>query len=188
MGTSILRTVLFVAAAAATAIAVEPAASSLDAWVLLGSRDANQMSGSTHDLGRARKLAGDGPALFVRQNGHEWLIRDAKLLARARALLAPIDELGRKMGALGEKQGALGQQQGALGRRMGELGHDAEHNGRKMDELGREMDALGVKMDDLGHEMDALGAKMDQAERELAIKLVALVDEARAANLAQPVK
>lgn len=188
MGTSILRAVLFIAAAAATAIAVEPGPAALDAWVLLGSRDANQMSGSMHDLARARRLAGDGPALFVRQNAHEWLIRDAKLLARAKLLLVPIEELGRKQGALGEKQGALGAQQGELGRKMGALSADAEHNQRLMEALGRQMDALGDKMSALGEEQEALGAKMEQAEREMQVKLAALVDEARAANLAQPIK
>jgi chromosome segregation ATPase len=188
MGTSILRAVLFIAAAATTAIAVEPASSSLDAWVLLGSRDANQMSGSMHDLARARRLAGDGPALFARQNGHEWLIRDAKLLARAKLLLAPIEELGRKQGALGEKQGALGAQEGELGRKMGALSADSERNQRLIEALGHQMEALGDKMSALGEQQEAMGAKMEQAEHEMQVKLAALVDEARAANLAQPVK
>ncbi|MGZ3426764.1 MAG: hypothetical protein ACXVCV_08960 [Polyangia bacterium] len=188
MGTSLVRAMLFVAAAAATAIAVEPGPSALDAWVLLGSRDANQMSGSMRDLERARKLGGDGPALFVRQDGHEWLIRDAKLLARAKLLLAPIAELGRKQGALGEKQGALGEKQGALGQKMGELSQDAERNSRQMEALGRQMEALGQAMSALGAQQEALGAKMEGAERELQVKLAALVDEARAANLAQPIE
>jgi bla regulator protein blaR1 len=191
MGTSILRTVLFVAAAAATAIAVEPGAP-LDAWVLVGAADSNHMSGSLHDLERARKLIGGGPALFVRHKGQEWIIRDAKLVARARALMAPLDELGRLEGALGEKQGALGEQQGALGQKMGRLEHELRHDPkgyeRQMEELGRQMERLGELQSALGGKQEELGARMEQAAREMEARLAALVDEARAGGLAQPAK
>jgi hypothetical protein len=188
METSILRAFLFVAMAASVAVAVEPSAAPADAWVLVGARDSNQMSGNLHDLERARAAAGKGPALWVRRDGHEWVIRDGKWLARMRALLAPMDELGRQQGALGEKQGALGEQQGALGHKMEQLSRDPERNEREMDALGRQMDALGRQMDVLGRQMDALGARMEAAEREMKGKLSALVDEARAAGVASDVK
>jgi chromosome segregation ATPase len=188
METSILRAFLFVAMAASVAVAVEPSAPPVDAYVLVGPRDGNQMSGSLHDLERARAAAGSGPALWVRRDGHEWVIRDAKLLARMRALTAPIDELGRQEGALGAQQGALGAQQGALGRKMGELSRDPERNKQEMETIGRQMEALGAKMEVFGKQMEALGTRMETAEREMKGKLSALVDDARAAALASEVK
>jgi len=188
METSILRAFLFVAMAASVAVAVEPSTAPADSWVLVGPRGNNQMSGSLHDLERARTAAGDGPALWVRHDGHEWVIRDAKWLARTRALLAPIEELGRQQGALGQKQGALGEKQGELGRKMGELSRDPERNEHAMDALGRQMDALGAKMEVLGKQMEALGTRMEAAEREMKGKLSALLDEARAAGVASELK
>ncbi|MCU1281918.1 MAG: Antirepressor regulating drug resistance protein [bacterium] len=187
MGTSLLRTFLFIAVAASTAIAVEPGPNRRDAWVLLGSHD-NQMSGSMGDLDRARAAAGGAPALFLRRDGHEWLIRDAQLLVRARALLAPLDELGRQQGALGGKQGALGAKQGALGRTMGALSGDPERNQRQMEALGRQMEALGGEMEALGKKQEALGARMETEAHALDGKMAALLAEARAANLAQPLE
>ena len=188
METSLLRAFLFVAMAASVAVAVEPNAAPTDAWVLVGSHERNQMSGSLHDLERARTAVGDGPALWVRRDGHQWVIRDAKWMARMRALLAPIDELGRQQGALGDKQGALGAQQGALGHKMGQLSRDPERNQDAMEALGRQMDALGAKMEVFGKQMEALGTRMEAAEREMKGKLSTLVDEARAAGVASEVK
>src|SRR5580765_3271507 len=95
MGTQLLRAFLFVCAAAATAIAVEPGEG--HAWVLLGDKDSTHMSGNLDDVDRARAAAGDGPALWARRDGKEWVIRDAKTLARVRALFSPIDALEHKM-------------------------------------------------------------------------------------------
>ncbi|HEY2747026.1 MAG TPA: hypothetical protein VGL86_20525 [Polyangia bacterium] len=185
MGTSILRIVLFVAAAAAVAVGVEP--SRLDSWVLVGRHD-QHLGGSTRDLSRALAVAGDGPALWARRGGDAWLIRDVKLVARARALLAPLDELGQKMAPLGQKQGVLGARQGEMGRQMGELSSDPERNGAAMEALGRRMEALGREQEAIGRDQEAIGARMEAAGRELDAKMAALVDEARAAGQAQPVK
>ncbi len=183
MGTSILRTVLFLAAAASVAVAVEPGR--LDSWVLLGGHD-QQMSGSTRDLARARAAAGDGPALWARRGSEAWLIRDVKLVARARALMAPLDELGHKMAPLGEKQGGLGARQGEMGRKMSELSADPERNAAAMEALGRRMEALGREQEAIGREQEAIGARMEAASRELDARVAALVDEARAGGQAQP--
>ena len=186
MGTSILRAVLFVAVAASTAIAVE--AGKLDAWVLVAGHDHQHMSGSTEDLEHALGVAGGAPVLWVRHGGQEWVVRDAKLVARAKGILAPLDELGQKMQPLGEKQGALGKQQGVMGEKMRDLSGDAEHNAHAMEELGRKMEALGKQQEAIGKQQEAIGKRMEVAAREAGVKLYALVDEARAAGLAQPVK
>jgi hypothetical protein len=171
MGTLLLRSVVFALTAAATAAAAQP----LEAWVLFSDRGNDQsMSGSMQDLKRAKKAVGKGPALWVRRDGREWLVRDPKLIARASALFAPLEELGRKQGELGEKQGQLGA-------RMGALSSDAEHYEREMEELAAKQEALGRKQEELGGRMEALAAA---AERGLA----SLVEEARVGALLLPVK
>jgi hypothetical protein len=50
------------------------------------------------------------------------------------------------------------------------------------------MSAIGEKQSAIGRDQEALGKKMEAASHELEFKLGALVDEARAAGLAQPVK
>src|SRR5258708_2339470 len=145
MGTSILRTILFVAAAASTALAVE--AGKLDAWVLVAGHDHQHMSGSTDDLEHALSVAGGAPALWV---------RDGELVARAKLILAPLDELGQKMQPLGEKQGALGKQQGAMGEKMRDLSGDPEHNADAMTELGRKMEAIGKQQEAIGKQQEAI--------------------------------
>jgi hypothetical protein len=184
MGTSVLRALLFIVAAASTTLAAEVA--KLDSWVLVGDHGKhNEMSGSTRDLQRTLELAGDGPALWARRSGAEWLIRDPKILARARALAAPLDELGQEMAPLGKKQGKLGEKQAELGRQMRELSADPEHNGDAMAALGRKMTEIGDRQSAIGREQQAIGKRMEAAAHELEDKLGALVDEARAAGLAQ---
>lgn len=170
MGTQLLRAFLFVCVAAATAIAVEPGAR--DAWVLIGDGDNTSMSGDLADVDRARATAGGGPALWARRSGKEWVIRDAKLIARVRALLAPMDELDRKMRP-------LSKQEQAWGKEMHKLSKDPERNEAQMDALGR-------KMDQLGKQMEAIGKQIEDAAHAADQKIGGLIDEARANGLAKP--
>jgi uncharacterized protein YjbJ (UPF0337 family) len=50
------------------------------------------------------------------------------------------------------------------------------------------MEALGKQQEALGKQQEAIGKRIEEAAREASAKLYALVDEARAAGLAQPVK
>jgi hypothetical protein len=174
----------------------------LDAWIVLDGSHEEHMSGSVTDAERVRTLAGGKPVLWARRADHEWLIRDSKLIARARALLAPIGELGRQQGELGKQQGqlgkqmgTLGKQQGALGKQMGALSDDPEHNQARMDELSKQMDQLGRQMDQLGAQMNQLGVQLDKRghkiesmTRAVEHQLAELVDQARAAHLAESVR
>jgi len=169
MGTQLLRAFLFVCAAAATAIAVEPGAR--DAWILFGDPNGTHMSGDLDDIERARVAAGNGPALWARRDGKEWVIRDAKLLARARALLATIDPLDKKMQP-------LSAQETAWGKEMQKLAKDPERNSRQMDALGKQMDQLGKQMEAIGKQIEAAAHVADQ-------KIGAMIDEARANGLAK---
>jgi hypothetical protein len=170
MGTQLLRAFLFVCAAAATAIAVEPGKTD-DAWVLVRDRNTTTMSGNVDDALHARSIVGDGPALWVRQGGKELVIRDAKVLERVRALMAPVDELGRKLEPLGKQEQVWGKQ-------MKKLSKDPERN-------EAEMEALGHKMDQLGKQMEAIGGEIERASHVAEEKVRVLVDEARANGLAK---
>lgn len=151
MGTTLARTALFLLAVAATAIAAE----SRDAWVLLGDED-NTMSGSIRDLTRARKVGGPPPALWLRRGGHEWVIRDAKMCARARALQSDLEKLDQK-----EQE---------LSREIEELALDPVAN-------ARQIEAIAHKQEQLATRIEAKAAAMEA-------QLLALADEAIAAGLA----
>jgi hypothetical protein len=169
MGTQLLRAFLFVCAAAATAIAVEPGEG--HAWVLIDDKDSTRMSGNMDDAVRARAAAGHGPALWARRDGKEWVIRDAKTLARVRALFAPIDELEHKMQPLSTQQEAWGKQ-------MQQLSRDPERNSSEMSRLGKQMGALG-------RQMGTLGRQIGDVARAAEEKMLGIVDEARANGLAK---
>lgn len=170
MGTQLLRAFLFVCAAAATAIAVEPG-DEAHAWVLLGDKDDVHMSGNTDDVDRARAAAGDGPALWARRDGKAWVIRDAKVLARVRALFAPIDPLERKMKPLNAQQQAWGEE-------MQKLSRDPERNHVEMSRLGKQMGAVGKQMGELRRQIGSIARAAEE-------KIAGIVDEARANGLAK---
>src|SRR5690242_20008804 len=158
MGTTLLRSVLFVAAAAASAIAVEPGATR-DEFILTNGKNATLSASSADEVEHAQKLAAGREALWTRRDGKEYLILDAKIVTRARALMAPVDELAKPMNAWGKQ--------------MQELALDPERNSNVMSALGKKMGAQGKKIEAAAHEMER--------------KMYALIDEARAAGLAQPV-
>jgi beta-lactamase regulating signal transducer with metallopeptidase domain/prefoldin subunit 5 len=134
-------------------------------YVLLRSADeAMMVSGSTRDVKVARHLAGGGklPLLYVRRDdGQEFIIRDAATLRTFEDTFKTVRELGEQQGKLGEQQGALGEKQGELGGKQGELGG-------KMGELGGKMGALGHKQARLAHQAALL--EMDDGEETPEIK------------------
>ena len=135
-------------------------------------------SGDTDDWRRAQALrAGNAPFLYVREGGSAYVIRDAATLARAKAIMAPQQELGRRQGALGRQQGELGRRQGTLGAEQARLGRlMADARAREMGDLGRQQAALGRQQSELGAQQAALGAKQAELGRQ----------QAEAAKAAQP--
>ncbi len=59
-----------------------------------------------------------GDYIYYRHAGKTYLIQDANTIANARALLAPMQQLGRVQQELGKQQAMLGKQQQALGARQ----------------------------------------------------------------------
>ena len=154
------------------------------------------VNGNWDDMGRARALrAGDAPMLYVRQDGAAYVIRDPGLLARARAIMAPQQELGRRQGELGKKQGELGRRQGALGAEQGRLGRmmaearlrELGELGRRQGELGRQQGELGKQQGELGRQQGLLGKEQARMAKLAQPKIRALVAEAIRRGLAQRV-
>ena len=146
------------------------------AYVFLHSSNDASMSGSMQDLKVARSLAKDGklPVLYVRRDdGQEFLIRDAATLKFFEDTFKGVRALGEKQGELGEKMGELGGKQGEFGGKMGELGGKMGKLGGKMGELGQKQARLNLKHNLLEMEADEGGETPDnkrqreQLEREL---------------------
>ena len=135
-------------------------------------------SGSTDDFHRAQRFrAGNGPLLYVRQDGVAYVIRDPAILRRAAEIMRPQQELGRRQGALGAQQGELGRRQGQLGSEQGRLGSlMADTTVRRLGELARQQGELGRRQGELGKQQAALGARQAELGRE----------QARQAELAKP--
>jgi hypothetical protein len=148
-------------------------------YVLFAEGNNSSMASGTSDdwEGAHRYRTGTAPMLYARVNGAAYVIRDPAILARARAIMEPQQELGRRQGALGKQQGELGRRQGALGREQGRLGAMmADARMREMGALGKQQAALGRQQAELGRQQAALGSRQAELGRE----------QARLAELAQP--
>ena len=167
-------------------------------YVLFADGNSSSMSvGNSDDWHRARALrTGDSPMLYVRDNGIGYVIRDPVTLARAKAIMKPQQELGRRQGELGELQGELGRRQGALGAEQGRLGalmadaraREMGELGRQQAELGRRQGELGRQQGELGKQQGALGKHQARLAKEAAPKIRALVADAIRRGVAQRVQ
>jgi hypothetical protein len=84
-----------------------------------------------------------GDFLYYEHQGHAYVIDDPALVAKAKALYAPIDELGRQQEALGKKQ---------------------EELGRRQEEMGRKQEQASVPTPDISKEMAELNAAVAKLE------------------------
>ncbi len=140
----------------------------------------------------AQAAKAEGPCLWFRHRGVAYVVRDPKLLAEARAAIAPCDRLGEQQGKLGTEQGRLGTQQGALGTKQGQLGSQmagatpeaAARLSARMEDLGRQQEALGAEQEKLGQRQEALGRQQEAASEAALEKLRGIRDRALAAGLA----
>ena len=180
------------------------------AWVLVEA-DNNHMSGSVEDLEVAKaQQRGDEPLLYVRRGGQAWVLRDAGSLARVRAAWAPADAVGEKMEPLGKKMNLLGKymnqvgsKMNPIGQRMGELGalmaggddqdraaarEEMDRLQVKMDGLNKKMQALNEEMQPLSREMERLGKEMQKVAKKCEAATLAVLDDAIARGIAEPVR
>jgi hypothetical protein len=175
----------------------------LDAWVYVVDDGSAHMSGSTDELKAARSLQqGDEPLFWFRRGGKKYLVRDAAVVARVRALFAPMDTVGAEMERLGERLGKLGDKMGKLGSKMERLGLKMARRGAKLArldhddprrrELEKEMEDLGAQMESLqglakvyevdmaplSRRMEELGRDMERMSGQAEVDLAAIADGA----------
>jgi beta-lactamase regulating signal transducer with metallopeptidase domain len=126
-----------------------------------GGKDPMIFSGNWEDMKAYDSIRGTlhGPYIFYKHDGKAYVIQDPAILARAKALYAPIDELGRRQEELGKQQEALAKQQEAL---------------------GRQQEAVKVQTPDLSEQL----ASLEEALQKLkALQAEKTVDEDTLSNL-----
>jgi beta-lactamase regulating signal transducer with metallopeptidase domain len=149
--------------------------------LLIDNHNAN-VSGSLADIDRARSLRRGGePLLWIRRNGAEHVVRDAKVIEQVLQIWRPVNDLGDAQGALGGKQGALGTQQGALGAQQGAFGMQQGVLGTRQAEVAVRQAALA------GREQNASTAAerqaLDESRRQLDAEARVLEAQMRALDL-----
>jgi hypothetical protein len=150
------------------------------------------------------------PVFWFSRGSHEYVVRDAKIVDRARTIVEPISALGQRQGKIGAKQGLMGARQGELGALQGRaallqarialgsvgsrgreraeydaLKSDLRDLTRQMDELNREQQALGSRQRRLGDQQAVLGRQMADATKTVQGRLRTLSDDALASGAAQ---
>jgi len=105
-----------------------------------------------------KKISGD--FIWFIHSGNAYVIRDAATVKSAKALFAPMEELGRKQEALGKQQEELGKQQEELGRQQEQVRvkvpADLEARLKKVEAEIRELGPSATQ-DDLGRIQGELG-------------------------------
>ncbi|CAN7513598.1 hypothetical protein LJR143_003424 [Pseudoxanthomonas sp. LjRoot143] len=163
-----------------------------DAYVLIDGDDVT-MAGHSDDIRTAQRLKqGSAPVMWVRQDGKQYVVRDAATLQRVKAAHLPVQQLGEQQGKLGEQQGALGERQGNLGAKQGELGGkmaaiaaeqaNAAVQGKaaRQAEIDRRMDALADEQEQLARQQEVLARQQEPLARQqeaLARKQMAATDK-----------
>ncbi|HJV91293.1 MAG TPA: hypothetical protein VJ623_13375 [Holophagaceae bacterium] len=134
-----------------------------------------------------------GPGFWFRKGGKAYLVKDAALVAAAKAAAEPVSRLGAAQGKLGGEQGKLGGRQGRLGAEQGRLGarmagassEEREGLAVKMKALSQQQEALAREQEALGVRQRELGRQQEAASGAAILKLRALREEALAKGLAQ---
>jgi hypothetical protein len=168
---------------------------SATAWVVVRDDNSATMSGSTRDLSRARKYLKDfGPGyLWFRRGGHEYVVRDGKVVQTILDATQPQEALGHEQSAPGKRQAELGSKQAQLGREQAKLGAEqartalrqarAEMNEDKaerkevrehqreieeaQEELSKGQEVLGREQEKIGREQERMGHEQERLSHEL---------------------
>lgn len=124
------------------------------------------------------KRFGDGPYLWVRRDGREYLITDETTVLRAEALFEPEARLSPEQSAIGREEARLDKEADHLEDRDERL-TAAEH--KRLDEIRARLRAIEQREKELDDQQEAL-------EREAERALWPLVDGAIRAGLAKAVR
>ncbi|HEV2341524.1 MAG TPA: M56 family metallopeptidase [Candidatus Acidoferrales bacterium] len=154
------------------------------------SRNSNEvnMSGDEEDLQHAKELRKKISSDFIwfEKDEKSYVITDPDFIAKAKALFAPEEELGKQQDALGQQQDELGRQQDALGEKMEgvkvkirDITPELEEirarmkqlnaeGGATQEELGRLQSRLGQLQSEVGHSQSEAGAGQSDIGRQQA--------------------
>ena len=119
--------------------------------------------------------------LRFRENGEEYVVRDAALVAEARRAAQPLQKLGHEMGRVGAEMGRHGAEMGRLGGQMGAAGArlaamQARLAGRsyaedRRDEVRAEIEELRTQLEQLREELGERQARHAVRQRELSRRM-----------------
>lgn len=139
------------------------------------------MRGNMDDLRRARAArATGGEMMFLRRGERAYAVRDAGLIAEARAIIRPQSALAERQAALGREQAALGRRQAAIGRRQ------VAARGGDQATLARQQAALADEQRPLATRQSALAVDQKRLIETSELALSRLLDKAVARGLAVP--
>lgn len=133
--------------------------------------DSVTVNGSDADVDAVNRLRkGNEPILWFRRGNKSYVVRDSAYLQRAKAIYAPVSELGRQQGELGGEQGRLGGEQGGLGARQGSLGMRQGHLAAEQAKLAGAQAALDMDPhnDRRRAEVEAAQTRLQAGENDLA--------------------
>ncbi len=145
-----------------------------DSFAIVAGGQLTIMNGSSSDAARIRrdqsKVHGD--YIWFRRGGKSYIIADPALVARAKDLFKPQEELGRQQALLGERQAKLGELQAKLGQQQASVSIPAPEMEKKLIELEAQIDAMRTRMkslknqqvqqDDLSAIQEKLSAMQEQ--------------------------
>jgi beta-lactamase regulating signal transducer with metallopeptidase domain len=149
---------------------IDTSASSTFGFALLD-KDSVTINGSDADVDAVKRLRkANEPLLWFRRGHQSYVVRDSTYIRRAKAIYAPVTEVGRQQGALGGEQGRLGGLQGGLGARQGALGMRQGQIAAEQARLAAEQAALAVQPEDEKRRADfeAGQARLQASEDDLA--------------------
>jgi len=169
-------------------------------WIVMRDGDRITMNGDTRDIEAARSFTKKyGPEfLWFRQDGKQYVVKDARVVEEIDQAIRPQEELGHDQARLGARQADLGRQQAALGRRQAQLGVEMARSGmngerpdravdEEMQELSRAQEALGREQEKIGHEQEKMGRKQERLSKQVEEKVRSLIETALADGSAKPV-
>lgn len=133
--------------------------------------DGITMSGDVDDVDdiRAARRGIDGDFIWFRRDGKPWVVRDAAVVAKARAAWQPTEALDAQMDALDARMKPHSERMEALEERMDALSDDDAFESPEARAATARMEALGEQMEALAEQQEALAQRMasgNDADRE----------------------
>jgi beta-lactamase regulating signal transducer with metallopeptidase domain len=131
------------------------------------------MTGDSADWSTIKQLRKqiNGDFLWFRDGGKPYIVRDAGVLARARAAWEPVERLGKEMDGYGREMDKHGKAMDALGKDMERAAAGMKPDETKIHAIERRMNEVGARMGDVGSRMasadDAGRARLDREMADL---------------------